>query len=145
MLNNRIHDKFVTPSELIHNNFSDNEVQLIRSDPEYFKPKNYEEQLDSVDILKKRKLLDVLNTEEINQRQKKQKSLSTISISMYAYIKFRQNSKNNKFQLESDNNSSPKTLGNLSWVFKNKNHKLKSNTYYPEKKVIKYESFIEKV
>lgn len=79
-INNRIHDNWVTPTELIYKNFDDNEVDLIKSDPQYFKPKRYEEQLDSVNILKKRKLLDVLNEEESKKERKKVKFYSTISM-----------------------------------------------------------------
>lgn len=80
---NRINDNYILPSEIIYKNFKEEEVDLIGSDPEYFKPKKYEDEFDSVDILKKRKLLEILNKEEIDEEVKlkksNHKSLSTIS------------------------------------------------------------------
>ncbi len=79
---NRINDNYILPSELIYKNFKDQEVELIGSDPEYFKPKKYEEEFDTVDILRKRKLLDILNKEElIEERKLKKSNFKSLSIS----------------------------------------------------------------
>lgn len=63
-INNRIHDKYITPSELIYQNFKKEELNLIKNDPDYFKPEKYKESLETVDILRRRKLIDVLKEED---------------------------------------------------------------------------------
>jgi hypothetical protein len=54
-------DYYVTPHELVSRNFSPNQIQLISSNPMYFKlPENFLE----IELFKKRKLIDVLEREE---------------------------------------------------------------------------------
>lgn len=57
------HDNYVTPHELVSRNFSPNQIQLISSNPIYFKlPEDFME----IDLFKKRKLIDVLERESKN-------------------------------------------------------------------------------
>jgi hypothetical protein len=83
---NRIDDNYILPTELIYRNFKEQEVDLIGSDPEYFKPKKYEEEFETVDILRRRKLLDILNREEqVEEMSLKRSNFRTLSTSVAEY------------------------------------------------------------
>jgi hypothetical protein len=58
----RYEDKFITPGELIFKNFTDQEINLIKSDPIYFKLN--EPPFNEVHVLKKRKLIETILDEE---------------------------------------------------------------------------------
>ena len=62
-ITNRSIDFYITPFELIHNNFNSEEIVIIRSDPEYFKL-DFFEKFKKLDILKTKTLLEIFDEED---------------------------------------------------------------------------------
>lgn len=71
-------DILTTPEELIFNNFSEEEIEIIKSNKNFFKI-NSEEQFKNIDIFKNRHLLEVLEEEEVKIIKKKNISKSILS------------------------------------------------------------------
>ncbi len=68
----RKYDHYVTPKELITNNFSKEEINLIKSDPGYFKL-NLFEPFKNLDLIKNKTLLQRINDEESTRSINKSK------------------------------------------------------------------------
>lgn len=65
-------DKYVTPQELLFSNFDKSEIQLISSNPLYFKiPENFKK----IEQFKKRRLIEVLENEEFSEPPPKMKKV----------------------------------------------------------------------
>ena len=63
-------DKYVTPQELVSNNFNKSEILQINSNQAYFKlPETFQE----LDYFKKKKLIDVLEKEDYKDKPKREK------------------------------------------------------------------------
>jgi hypothetical protein len=58
----KFEDYYNTPDEIIFKNLTDNEVDIIKSDPAYFKLNK--DLFENLGILKNRNLLEILNDEE---------------------------------------------------------------------------------
>ena len=57
----RYFDYFVSPDEILVNNFNKDEIFLIKTEPGYY---NFGESFNNVYFFKKKKLKDILNEEE---------------------------------------------------------------------------------
>ena len=71
-------DILTTPEELIYNNFNEEEIEIIKSNKNFFKI-NSEEHFKNIEIFKNRHLLEVLEEEDVKIIKKKNISKSILS------------------------------------------------------------------
>jgi hypothetical protein len=71
-------DILTTPEELIYNNFNEEEIEIIKSNKNFFKI-NSEEHFKNIEIFKNRHLIEVLEEEDVKIIKKKNISKSILS------------------------------------------------------------------